>query len=195
MKTMKPNLLIAIFTILSSAVFASGNLKVNMSQSESENAVIEATNSNMELFEIKVENEYGESIFSKTTEAKADYKRKYDFSTLEDGVYFLNVKHGKEYYQKRFELKSGDVKVLSERKVFEPVFIQKDDKVKLSYLNYPKEEMSIHIYDYNELLHEQELKNEFAVHKSIDMSELRPGTYKIVLASGIDIFEHDVTVE
>lgn len=195
MKTMKTNLLIAILTILSSAVVASGNLKVKMSQSESEKAVIEATNLNIELFEIKVENEFGELIFSKTTEANTDYKRKYDFSALEDGVYFLNVTHGKEYYQKRFKLEAGEVNVLSEKKIVEPVFIQKGDKVKMSYLNYPQEEMSIHIYDYNELLHEQELKNEFTVHKSIDMSELRPGTYRIVLASGIDIFEHDVTVE
>lgn len=195
MKTMKTNLLIAVLTILSSAVFASGNLKVNISQAESEKAVVEATNLKMELFEIEVKDEYGESIFRKTTESAADYKRKYDFSALEDGVYFLNVKHGNEFYQKRFELKSGDVTILNERRVLEPFFIQKGDKVKMSYLNFPQEDMSIYVYDNNGLLHEQELKNEFAVHKSIDLSDVRPGEYRIVFASGFDIFEHDVTVE
>ena len=195
MKTIKKALLTTVFSVLAAAVFASGNLKVNMSQAESENAVVEATNVKMELYEIEVENEYGESVYSKTTEAKADYKRKYDFSALEDGTYFLNVKYGNEFYQKRFDLKSGDIKVISERRVVEPFFIQKDDKVKMSYLNYPQDEMSIYIYDDKGLLHEQELKNTFAVHKSIDLSELRSGDYKIVFASGLDVFEHDVTVE
>lgn len=195
MKTMKTNLLIAVLTILSSAVFASGNLKVNISQAGSEKAVVEATNLKMELFEIEVKDKYGESIFRKTTESAADYKRKYDFSALEDGVYFLNVKHGNEFIQNRFQLKSGEFTILNERRVLEPFFNQKGDKVNMSYLNFPQEDMSIYVYDNNGLLHEQELKNEFAVHKSIDLSDLRPGEYRIVFASGFDIFEHDVTVE
>jgi hypothetical protein len=195
MKTMKTVFLFTALTIISTAVIASGNLKVNMSQAESERAVVEAVNNQTELFKIEVQNEFGESIFKKETEARADYKRKYDFSALEDGVYYLNVKHGKAHYQKRFQLESGEVEILNERKVLEPFFVQKGDKVKMSYLNYPMDDMSIFVYDDNRLLHEEELENEFTIHKSIDMSELRPGTYRVVFASGFDIFEHDVTVE
>jgi hypothetical protein len=148
-----------------------------------------------EVFEIEVEDEYGQTLYSKTTEAQADYNRKYDFSALEDGVYFFNVKHGNEYYTKRFQLESGEVTVLEERKVVEPYFVQKGDKVKMSYLNFPNEDMSIYVYDDSGLLHEENLKNEFAVHKSIDMSELRSGEYRIVFASGYEIFEKDITIE
>jgi hypothetical protein len=149
----------------------------------------------LELFEIEVEDKLGQTLFSKTTEARADYKRTYDFSALEDGVYFLNVKHGNEKYTKRFQLESGEVSVLEERKVVEPYFVQKGDKLKMSYLNFPKEDMSIYVYDDSGLLHKEELKNEFSVHKSIDMSELRSGEYRIVLASGYEIFEKDITIE
>lgn len=194
MKTMKTTLLTAVFAIIATAVFASGNLKVNMSKTDAEKAILEANNVKLEFYEIEVKDEFGDLIFSKETEARADYKRKYDFSGLEDGTYFLKVKHGDEYYQKRFQLKRGEVEVLSQRKVVEPVFIQKGDKVKMSYLNFPHDEMSIHVYDTSGLLHEQELEKEFAVHKSIDLSELRPGDYRIVFASGFDIFEHDVTI-
>jgi len=196
MKTMKTTLLTAVFAILASAVFASGNLKVNMSQAESEKAVVEATSARMELFKVEVQDEFGDVVYSKTTKTQAEnYKMKYDFSALEDGTYFLNVKHGNEYYQKRFSLERGDVEVISQRKVVEPIFIQKGDKVKMSYLNFPQDEMSIHVYDDSGLLHDQKLENEFAVHKSIDLSELRSGDYRIVFASGFDIFEHDITVE
>lgn len=196
MKTMKTTLLTAVFAILATAVFASGNLKVNMSKAESEKALVEATNAKMDLYKIEVQDEFGEVVYSKTTKSQAEnYKRKYDFSALEDGTYFLNVKHGNEYYQKRFRLERGDVEVISQRKVVEPFFIQKGDKVKMSYLNFPQDEMSIHIYDDKGLLHEQKLENEFAVHKAIDLSDLRSGNYRIVFATGLDIFEHDLTVE
>ncbi|MFW5822953.1 MAG: T9SS type A sorting domain-containing protein [Tangfeifania sp.] len=193
---MKKALLTTVLSVLAAAVFASGNLKVNMSQAESEKAVVEATNARMELFKVEVQDEFGDVVYSKSTKTQAEnYKMKYDFSALEDGTYFLNVKHGNEYYQKRFRLERGDVEVISQRKVAEPFFIQKGDKIKMSYLNFPQEETSIHVYDKSGLLHEQTLENEFAIHKAIDLSELRPGDYKIVFATGLDIFEHDVIVE
>jgi hypothetical protein len=195
MKTMKATLLITVLALVSSTVFASGNLKSNMRQAEADKALVEATNLKVELFEIEVEDEFGQTLFSKTTEARADYKRTYDFSALEDGIYFLNVNHGNEKYTKRFQLESGEVTVLEERKVVEPYFVQKGDKVKMSYLNFPNEDLSIYVYDDSGLLHEEELKNEFAVHKSIDMSELRSGEYRIVLASGYEIFEKDITIK
>jgi hypothetical protein len=195
MKTMKATLLITVLALVSSTVFASGNLKSNMTQAEADKALVEATNLKVELFEIEVEDEFGQTLFSKTTEARADYKRTYDFSALEDGIYFLNVNHGNEKYTKRFQLESGEVTVLEERKVVEPYFVQKGDKVKMSYLNFPNEDLSIYVYDDSGLLHEEELKNEFAVHKSIDMSELRSGEYRIVLASGYEIFEKDITIK
>jgi len=195
MKTMKATLLITVLALISSTVFATGNLKSNMSQIETDKAVVAATNMKFDLFEIEVKDVFGQTLFSKTTEAKADYKRTYDFSALEDGVYFLNVNHGNEYYTKRFQLESGEVTVLEERKVVEPYFVQKGDKVKMSYLNFPNDDMSIYVYDDSGLLHEEELKNEFAVHKSIDMSELRSGEYRIVFSSGYEIFEKDITIE
>ena len=116
MKTIKTTTLIAVFTIIASAAFAAGNLKVNMAQSGSETAVIAATNLKAELYEIDVRDEYGEVIFSKETEATASYERKYDFSLLEDGIYYLEVKHGDEKYQKQFSLDSGEIEVINEKR-------------------------------------------------------------------------------
>lgn len=195
MKTMKTKLLIAVLTILSSAVFASGNLKVNISQAESKKATVEATNVETEYYEIEVKTEFGERIFKKETEAKADYKRKYDFSRLEDGIYFLSVKHGKALTQKRFELESGEVTVLDERKVLEPFFTQDGSTVNMSYLNFPKDDLSIYVYDDDKLLLEEKLSNDFSISKAINLSELNSGNYRIVLASGFDTFEHNVAVE
>jgi hypothetical protein len=195
MKTVKTILLVTVLALATTAVSATGNLKAKMSQAGADKAVIEATNLKFELFEIEVEDDFGETLFSKTTEANAMYQRTYDFSALEDGVYHMTVKHGNEYYKKRFRIELGEVSVLDERKVVQPFFVQDGDHVKMSYLNYPKEEMDIYVYDANELLHEHKLGNDFAVNKAIDMSELRPGDYTIILATDFESFEHNITVD
>lgn len=196
MKTMKTTLLVTLFAFIASAAFASGNLKVNMEQTASEEAVVEASNVESKLFEIEFRDAYGDRFFTKkTTDNSFTYKRKYDLSTLDDGTYFMTVKHGDEKFQKEFTVRSGDIQVVNQRKVVEPHFKVEGDMVKLSYLNFPNDNMSIAVFDEGKLLHEEKLETQFAVHKGVDLSDLRPGNYKVIFASGFDIFEYDVALK
>jgi hypothetical protein len=196
MKTMKTALLVTVFALMGSTVFASGNLKVNMAQSSSEEAVVEASNVEAEFFEVEIMDEFGDRFFRKKTEDKSfTYKRKYDLSTLEDGTYFMNITHGDEKYMKEFTVRSGDIQVVNQRKVVDPYFKVDGEMVKLSYLNFPNDNMSIAVFDEGKLLHEEKLEAQFAVHKALDLSDLRPGNYKVVFASGIDIFEYNVALK
>ncbi|MGM0620681.1 MAG: hypothetical protein ACQETJ_06530 [Bacteroidota bacterium] len=193
---MKTTLLVTVFAFIASAAFASGNLKVNMEQTASEETVVEASNVESKLFEIEFRDSYGDRFFTKkTTDDSFTYKRKYNLSTLDDGTYFMTVKHGDEKYQKEFKVRSGDLEVVSQRKVVEPHFKVEGDMVKLSYLNYPNDKMSIAVFDKGELLHEEKIDTQFAVHKAIDLSELRNGNYRVVFASGFDIFEYDIALK
>lgn len=193
---MKTTLLITVFAFIASAVFASGNLKVNMEQTASEETVVEASNVEAKLFEVEITDAYGDRFFSKKTDDKSfTYKRKYDLSTLDDGTYFMTVRHGDEKYQKEFTVRSGDIQVVNQRKVVEPHIKVEGDMVKLSYLNFPNDNMSIAVFDEGKLLHEEQLETQFTVHRGLDLSALRPGIYKVVFASGFDIFEYDVALK
>jgi len=196
MKTMKTTLLVTVFAFIASAVFASGNLKVNIEQSSPKEAIVEASNVEAKFFEVEIMDKYGDRFYSKKTDDKSfTYKRKYDLSTLEDGTYFMTVEHGDEKYLKEFTVRSGDIQVVNQRKVVDPHFKVEGDMVKLSYLNFPNDNMSIAVYDEGKLLHEEEIETQFTVHKALDLSDLRPGNYKVVFASGFDIFEYDVALK
>lgn len=196
MKTMKTTLLVTVLAFIASAAFATGNLKVNMEQTASEETVVEASNVEAKLFEVEIMDAYGDRFFSKKTDDKSfTYKRKYDLSALEEGTYFMTVKHGDEKFQKEFTVRSGDIQVVNQRKVVEPHFKVDGDMVKLSYLNFPNDNMSISVFDQGKLLHEEKLETQFTVHKALDLSELRAGNYKVVFASGLDIFEYDVALK
>ena len=195
MKTMKATFLTLAIVLIANAAFAAGNLKVNMAKADANSAVIAATNIKAELFEIDVRDAYGDIIFSKKTEATADYKRKYDFSLLEDGTYYLEVKHGNEKYQKQFSIDRGDVEVISERRIVEPHFKFNDNIFKMSFLNYNDDNMGLYVYDDNELLYEKRFDPQFALHEGLDLSKLDAGDYTVVFSTGIDVYEHEITVD
>ena len=196
MKTMKNSLLTAVFTLIAGSLFASGNLKVTMTQSGSKEAVVEASNVYAEVYEIEVRDEYGDLIFFKETESYGtDYQRKYDFSALENGRYYMNVKHGNETFIKHFQLERGNIETLSTAKKIEPFFEFTNNVWKMSYLNLSQEDMGIYIYDRKGLVHEKDLKSGFTVNEGFDLSNLDPGNYSIVFTAGSDVYEKNVTVE
>ncbi len=196
MKTIKKSIFAAALIFVTGSLFASGNLWVNMTQAGSEEAVIEASNVNAELFEIEVRDEYGELIFTKETkENAANYKKKYDFSALEDGRYYLQVKHGNETFEKYFQLERGDIQTLNTSKKIAPFFEFADNKWKMSYLNFSGDNMGIYIYGDKGLVHEKDLKPEFKVNEGFDLSKLESGNYKVVFTAGFDVYEKDITIE
>ncbi|HDR50409.1 MAG TPA: hypothetical protein ENN90_02145 [Mariniphaga anaerophila] len=197
MKTMKTTMIAAAMLFMANFAYASGNVRTNMAPTTDESAYVEITNATYTQFEIDVKDQYGDVIFSKkTTEPVTNYKRKYDFSGLDDGTYTLMVKSETEKNETQFKIERGGITVISERKTLEPLFKFDNNIWKMSYLNFPMEKMGLYIYDRsNNLIYEKSLNTEFAVHEGLDLSKLRPGEYEIVFATGFDIFEQTVRIK
>ena len=132
MKTRKGFIAVVVAGLFAgSSAFASGNLKLNISGSGKDMAEVEISNVKVSTFEIEVENDLGETIFYKETKAPANtYKKKYDFSQLEDGTYFFTVKIDNESTETKFEIDNGEVKILEEKKSVDPVFIFDNKQLK-----------------------------------------------------------------
>lgn len=192
---MKTVLLAIITSLAASAVLASGNLTVNFASNDADLAV-EISNTRLADFEIEIINESGEKLYQmETTAPRSEVKKRYDFSNLENGDYWYTVKIDKERIRKQLSVNNGEVEVVDMRKTLEPFFHQEGNKIKLSYINFPKENVTLYVYDeeYN-VLEKTRLGKEFTIHKGIDMSDLDKGTYRIVLLSNYDSFGHSVTI-
>ena len=197
MKAMK-TLFVGLMAMLSvSVAFASGNLKVNLASNNPEAAVVEITNSKMVNYEIGLFDQYGNKLYKMETKVpKSELKKRYDFSNLEDGVYWYTVKIDNEKVTKQLSIKNGAIEVIDVRKFVEPYIQHNAEHVDLSLLNYEKENVKLYVYDKNRtVLAETELGNDFSIHKRLDLSELRPGYYELVIANDYDVYQHSLRVD
>jgi len=198
MKTIK-TILVAIFAMVSGALFASGggNLNVNMETTESEFTLVEISSANMSNYEVKVRDAFGEHVYSnKTVIPGSSVKKKYDFSKLEDGIYWFSVKVDKQTTTNKFEVSNGGVEVLESRKSIDPYFAFENDMLKFTCMNPELEKVKLLVYDMSgNVLVEKNLGNDLAIHKALDFSKRTKGNYDVVLVNDIEIFEHTVTIE
>jgi len=197
MKTVK-KLFLGIFAIFfASVALASGNLQVNLLTNETKLVIVEISTSKMVNYEIKLVDEYGDNLYTMKTEApQYELKKHYDLTNLEDGVYWYTVKIDKEKITKQLEINNGIVEVVDIRKSVEPYFQHKDNYVDLSMLNFAKENIKIYVYDErNSLVDEAELGNDLSINKRVDLSELRPGSYDLVIANDYDVYHQNVMID
>lgn len=197
MKTIKTIFAGLFMVLLSGVVIASGNLRVNIESKDADATLVEMSSTKMSNFEVGVTDSFGEKLYSSKLVAPAkSLKKRYDFSGLEDGVYWFKVKIDNETKTSKFEMKDGNVTVLDVRKSEEPTFIHKDEKLQLTYLNHQKEDVKVYVYDSKRtLLAKAELGDDFAIHRELDLSKLRYGNYEIVVTNDLDVYEHQISVE
>jgi hypothetical protein len=158
---------------------------------------VEITNVKMSTFEIDVRNDMGELVFSKETSAPAtSYKRNYDFSRLEDGTYFFTVKVDNELTETKFKIERGEVKIIEEKKMVDPVFVMDNKQLKMSFLNFSQENSTLIVYDkLRNPLYEKELKPDFVTQHGLDFSKAKSGKYEVILSSGNNIYSYDVLID
>lgn len=197
MKTIKLLVVLVVVGFANQVWAGSGNLKVNFASNEADFAVVEISSSKMSNFEIDVRNSYGDNLYSLKTETpRNQFKKRYDFSELEDGIYWYTVKIDNEKITKQFSVDNGEIEVLEVRKSAEPYFKQEGDMLHLTFLNYQEDDVTLLVYgkSHKPIL-ETSLGSDFAIHKGIDLSELRFGTYDVVIADENEIYEHTVAIE
>ena len=194
---MKTVVLFLVATLMAGGAMASGNLKVNFASNDADVTVVEITNAKLSDYEIEISDEYGYELYSMETIAPiGTLSKKYDFSGLDNGIYWYKVKTDKETKTSRIQVDNGTVEVLDIRKSVEPVFKMEDNKLKFSFLNFPEEDVKLYVYDANnKVLAEEKLGNGFAINKAIDLSELVYGDYEVVIANDADIFSYQVSVK
>jgi hypothetical protein len=194
MKNLKSILGGAALFLISGAVLAAGNLKVNITPSGNDRAVVEISNVAESIYEIELKNERGEIVFYKRTNAPSiSYSQNYNFSILEEGRYHLTVKVNNEKIENTLGISKGQVTVMNQRKEVKPFFTVKENRLELSYLNFELENLKVLVYDNNRLIFEKELKPEFAVNYAVDFSQLDRGKYDAVLATDDRFFEYQIT--
>jgi hypothetical protein len=195
MKTMLKVTFLFAFVAFANILMASGNLKVNIQPISSEKALVAISSLTESNLKIIVEDVQGNIVYYKeVTEPTGDYKKVYDFSKLEAGQYNLLVESDKLTTERSFEIKNWKIEVGKEKTTLEPFFGFNDGLLRCSYLNFPKENLTLLFYNEDQLLYSKEIGRNFSVTEALDLSKLDKGKYKAVLLAGNKEFSYPIAI-
>ncbi|HAQ20160.1 MAG TPA: hypothetical protein DCR40_13160 [Prolixibacteraceae bacterium] len=195
MKTILRVTLLFVFAAFANTLMASGNLKVNIQPLSADKAVIAISSLTESNLKITLEDRLGQIVYYKeVAEPTGDYKKIYDFSELEAGSYKLSVKSDKLTAERSFEIKNWKIDVGDEKIRLEPFFGYQDGIVRCSYLNFPKENLTLYFFDKQGLLYSKEIGRNFTVCEALDLSKLEKGIYEVVLSTGDKRYTYPIKI-
>ncbi|WP_319272018.1 hypothetical protein [uncultured Draconibacterium sp.] len=183
MKTIK-----LLSTVLAVAIVAVATAvekpKMSVTPLSADRAVITIQNENASLFELSIHAEDGELVYYKqTTKPLSSYQKIYDFKNLENGNYTMDLRINDTRLLKDFEVASKGISVGESKLRIDPYFAFADGVLKLSYLNFDQESLSLNIYDEDGLVYKTSLGKDFNVASGYDLSALKEGKYEVILSS------------
>ncbi|WP_319499914.1 hypothetical protein [uncultured Draconibacterium sp.] len=197
MKRLNKVLLTIALALSAGAVMATGNLSVSISEGEGAEAHVRVSNAVDSQFEMEIRNGNNDIIYYKQIQQPVKLVlNTYDFSKLSNGEYTFSVRLDNEQNVTTLAVKDGDVKVVDQVKQVDPYFGLLNDQLSISYLNHGAGNVKLYLYDEknNNLIHEDILGSEFAVHHAIDLSKLKNGSYEAVLVSNNGTYEYEITL-
>jgi hypothetical protein len=195
-KTISKLTMLFAFVAFANTLMASGNLKVNILPLTSETAVVAISNTTASNFQISIANDKGETIYYKETGADSkDYRKVFDFSNLENGDYKLTASIDGLTTERPFKINNKNISVGKEKSAMEPYFAYEKGVLKLSYLNFSEENLSLNFYDKDDLIYSKAIGDKFNVNEGFDLSKLANGAYTVVLSTNDKSYSYNVNVE
>lgn len=135
-------------------------------------------------------------LFEQEIERNGSYTNQFDFSTLKDGYYVLEMNKDFEIVETPFAIKSGVAffNNSQKKKVYKPYVRVKDNKVLVSKLNFNKNSLEITIYYKGIAIHHDEVTNEEFVNKVYALDTDIKGNYRVEIKSEGKLFYNNLSI-
>ncbi|NQU53299.1 MAG: hypothetical protein HQ522_12255 [Bacteroidetes bacterium] len=193
MKT-KQFILAILALVFTANVFATEIPEMNIIPLKDTKTLIAVSQTAPAINEISITSEEGRVVyFKKTKKEIASYRQIFDLSQLEDGAYEVKLKVGSAIVKRGLEIDNGTISVQEQKTALAPYFCFDNNILKVSYLNFQKEDVQVKVYSDRELIHTSKLGNEFSIHRGLDLSKLDKGDYTVMLADAGNKYWFSVT--
>lgn len=192
MKTKQLVLVLLAFAFTVSVV-ATEIPKMNVVALDESKAYVAAITSPDVASEVSIIAENGEVVYYKISKAAREFKSVLNLSQLEDGMYTIKLKTGKVSAQRKLEITQGKVAVKPLQFKMAPYFDYDGNMLRLTYLNYEKNDVSMLVYNGSQLVEEFELGDNFNIQRAFDLSKLAKGEFDFVLGGTDQDYSYKIT--
>ena len=182
MKTRQVKVLIVIVFMLGSFVnYANNNLDFNKTINAKKVKV--AFTKAKKGHQLTLKNEKGDKLHSETVSRTGLLTKIFDLSSLNDGVYTIELNKDYEIIVKTIEVKNNIVifNEASKKVILKPVFRSKENILMISKINFYKKSMKITLYFDDEIIYSETLESEKNFNRVYKLDKEIKGEYSVVL--------------
>ena len=176
-----------VFTVSASATQIP---KLKVVALDDSKALFSAITDDSKSSEISIQDENGNVVYFKESKASVGISSVFSLKDLEDGVYTFKVKTGTASAIQEVALENGKMEVQETKTRLEPYFALDGNQLKISYLNFDGEDVTLYIYDGNKTVYESGLGNSFVVQKGLTLANLDKDSYEVVLTTEDQVYNY-----
>lgn len=194
MKNLKIGLILFLGVLVSGKTNAMGTVRVNTVPGEQEKIMIDVLEAPQSSFVVEMKDNKGEIIYRDAEETSlSDCKNVYNLSDLNNGKYTLDVKLGNEEEIDNLVVKNGNVEITGQEEQVSPYFKLDGKFLEFTFPNATDQSARLLLYnnDSKHWVFQEELNPEFDIQQALNLSELKPGSYKALLISGEERYNYN----
>ena len=176
MKTMKRNVLVV--ALLLTTLMSFGNT-IKTNETTIKVAFTDVKKGNA----LTITNKDGVVLHKETIEKEGSLTKVFDFSKLEDGIYFVEVEKDFEFVTKTYVVSNNEVtfKEGSTTKIFKPVIRAEENKILLSKLTFDEKPVQVSLYFNNEVIFAETVKESKMINRVYSLDKNEKGTYRVIV--------------
>lgn len=190
MKTRKSlvTILAMAITLIASAV---EKPKMNVQSLNSDQVLVTFLSEKATELEVSIYDNDGSIVYYKMSKKPIQsFNKIFDVKNLENGNYAMQVEINGLILKRVLEITTDKIYIGDPEKHSAPLFVQRDERLVISHLNFENKNYQLNIYDESGLVYKKKLANESPLHSGFDLSNLESGNYQVVLTSGTNTFNY-----
>lgn len=132
--------------------------------------------------EVTVVNRNGQILYywkSETAQNKVSHQM--DFSKLGNGTFDVCLNFGGQSISRKLCIKKDEMKIGPAEKMYEPYFRFEGEQLKVSFLNASQKNVYLNVFEDGQHVTGIKLGNSMDIQKCLDLSQLKKGSYEIIL--------------
>ncbi len=195
MKTMKNVLAVIALVASASTAFATNKDQTYVSLvsiADKKVAVSVQTEEN-EIYRLKLKDEHGQILHESKTDKSGKFQKVFDLAKLEDGNYVISVNNADLKAERQFSISNGSIIVGDFHYAAAPVFTYRDNVLRVAYLNYENEPVTITVYNESDnVVYSKEINKNFAVNEGIDFKKVHRGNYQVIFGNDNNNYSYSI---